>query len=75
MNLLQRTPIVWKPQNKLGLSHCPICGYKQPDNCSAARDENGEATLIYCRRSSLNRTGLVGKAGRDGGMTFVLNQR
>lgn len=75
MNILPHTPIDWKAQNKLGLKHCPICGYKQPDNCSAARDENGEPTLIYCRRPSLNRTGLTGRPGRDGGATFLLNPR
>ena len=74
MNLLQHTSIVWKAQNKLGLSHCPICGYKQPDNCSAARNEHGEVSFIFCRRPSLNRTGLIGKPGR-GGATFILNPR
>lgn len=74
MNLLQSAPIVWKPQNKLGLTHCPICGYKQPDNCSAAAAERGDVAFIFCRRPHLNRTALVGKQGH-GGATFVLNPR
>jgi hypothetical protein len=73
MNLLQHAPIIWKAQNKLGLKRCPIYNYKQPDNCSAAQDETGAVGFVYCRRPSLNQTGLVGKPGRDGGATFILN--
>lgn len=71
MNLLQQTPINWRPLYKLKVKRCPICGHR--DNCSGARDESGEVTLVYCRRPSENRTGLAGKPGRDGGATFVLN--
>jgi DNA primase len=71
MNLLPHTPIDWRPLYKLKVKRCPICG--KPDNCSGARDESGEVNLIYCRRPSENRTGLVGKPGRDGGATFILN--
>lgn len=70
-NLLQHEPIHWRPLYKLKVKKCPICGHK--DNCSGARDGSGEVNLIYCRRPSENRTALVGKPGRDGGATFVLN--
>lgn len=70
MNLLP-SPIDWRPLYKLKVKACPICGHR--DNCSGARDESGEVNLIYCRRPSENRTGLVGKPGRDGGATFRLN--
>lgn len=73
MNLLPHQPIHWRPLYKLRVKRCPICGHK--DNCSGARDESGEVNLIYCRRPSENRTGLVGKPGRDGGATFILNPR
>lgn len=73
MNLLQHEPIHWRPLYKLKVKTCPICGHR--DNCSGARDESGEVNLIYCRRPSENRTGLTGRSGRDGGATYVLNQR
>lgn len=73
MNLLPHTPIDWRPLYKLQIKRCPICG--KPDNCSGARDESGEVNLIYCRRPSENRTAFIGKPGRDGGATFVLNPR
>jgi DNA primase len=73
MNLLQSTPLDWRPLYRLKVQRCPVCGHK--DNCSGARDESGEVSFVYCRRPSENRTGLVGKPGRDGGMTFVLNPR
>jgi hypothetical protein len=73
MNLVQRSPIHWRPLYKLKVKTCPICGHR--DNCSGARDETGEVNLIYCRRPSENRTALAGKPGRDGGATFILNPR
>lgn len=73
MNLLPQTPINWRPLYKLKVKRCPICGHR--DNCSGARDESGAVNLIYCRRPSENRTGLVGRPGRDGGATFILNPR
>lgn len=73
MNLLQHQPIDWRPLYKLGVKNCPVCGHR--DNCSGARDEAGEFAFVYCRRPSENRTALVGKPGRDGGATFILNPR
>lgn len=72
MNLLQHKPIDWRPLYKFKVK-CPICG--KADNCSGARDESGALTFVYCRRPSLNQTGLVGKPGRDGGATYILNPR
>jgi hypothetical protein len=66
-------PLAWKPLYRLAVKSCPVCGRR--DNCSGAHDEHGEVNFIYCRRPSLNRTGLVGKPGRDGGATFILKPR
>jgi hypothetical protein len=73
MNLLQHRPLDWRPLYRLKVRRCPVCGHA--DNCSGARDESGEIAFIYCRRPSLNRTGLIGKPGRDGGATYILNRR
>ena len=66
-------PLDWRPLYRLRVKFCPICGHR--DNCSGARDESGNVSIIYCRRPSENRTGLVGKMGKDGGATFLLNPR